>query len=50
VPIAAASELVDAQNELAFRKRWLRDAGADPEQDPIAAGWREKIRHLRAAG
>ena len=50
VPIAAASELVDAQNELAFRKRWLRETGADPDKDPITAEWREKIRRLRATG
>jgi RsiW-degrading membrane proteinase PrsW (M82 family) len=45
----ASAALVNAQHELAFRKRRVRDEGKDPEHDPIAAGWRETIRRLRAA-
>ena len=45
-----SAALVNAQNELAFRKRWLRENGGDSEHDPIAAQLREKIRLLHAAG
>jgi protease PrsW len=45
----ASAALVNAQHELAFRKRRVRDEGKDPEHDPIAAGWREAIRRLRTA-
>jgi RsiW-degrading membrane proteinase PrsW (M82 family) len=44
-----SAALVNAQHELAFRKRRVRDEGNDPEQDPIVAGWRDDIRRLRAA-
>ncbi len=44
-----AAALVNAQNELAFRKRWLREAGKDLENDAIAARLREQIRHLHTA-
>ncbi|MCC6778002.1 MAG: PrsW family intramembrane metalloprotease [Hyphomicrobiales bacterium] len=44
-----AAALVDAQNELAFRKRRLRETGGDPTSDPIAARLREQIRRLHAA-
>jgi hypothetical protein len=40
---------VNAQHELAFRKRRVRDEGNDPEDDRLAAGWREEIRRLRGA-
>ena len=43
-----SAALVNAQHELAFRKRRVRDEGNDPERDPIVAGWREDIRRLRA--
>ena len=39
--------LVDAQNQLAFRKRRVKDEGGDPERDSLVAGWREDIRRLR---
>jgi protease PrsW len=39
--------LVNAQHELAFRKRRVRDAGESPEHNPLIAGWREEIRRLR---
>jgi RsiW-degrading membrane proteinase PrsW (M82 family) len=44
---AASAALVNAQNELAFRKRRLRDRGFDPEQDPVVAQRREEIASLR---
>jgi RsiW-degrading membrane proteinase PrsW (M82 family) len=43
----ASAALVNAQHELAFRKRRVRDKGADPEADGLVAGWREDIRRLR---
>ena len=43
----ASAALVNAQNELAFRKRRVRDEGKDPERDGLTAGWRDEIRHLR---
>jgi hypothetical protein len=45
-----AAALVNTQNELAFRKRWLRETGKDPASDPAAAHLREQIRRLHAAG
>jgi RsiW-degrading membrane proteinase PrsW (M82 family) len=44
---AVSAALVNAQHELAFRKRRARDEGADPETDPLVAAWREEIRLLR---
>jgi hypothetical protein len=40
---------VNAQHELAFRKRRVRDEDHDPERDRLVAGWREEIRRLRDA-
>jgi RsiW-degrading membrane proteinase PrsW (M82 family) len=45
----ASAALVNAQHELAFRKRRVRDEGGDPEADGLVAGWREDIKRLRAA-
>ena len=45
----ASAALVNAQNELAFRKRRVRNEGGDPERDSLVAGWREDIRRLRLA-
>jgi protease PrsW len=45
-----SAALVNAQHELAFRKRRVKDEGNDPERDPLASGWREEITRLRAAG
>ncbi len=42
-----SAALVDAQNELAFRKRRLRDRGFDPALDAVAAQRREQIAALR---
>jgi RsiW-degrading membrane proteinase PrsW (M82 family) len=44
---ATSAQLVNAQNELAFRKRRLRDRGFDPATDPVLAHWRERIDNLR---
>ncbi len=44
---AVSAALVNAQHELAFRKRRARDEGRDPERDPLVAAWREEIRMLR---
>ena len=44
-----SAALVNAQHELAFRKRRVKNRGGDPEQDPLVAGWREDIRRLRSA-
>jgi len=43
----ASAALVNAQHELAFRKRRLEDDGKDPERDPLVTAWREKIDRLR---
>jgi protease PrsW len=43
----ASSALVNAQNELAFRKHRVRQDGKDPERDTLANRWREEIRRLR---
>jgi RsiW-degrading membrane proteinase PrsW (M82 family) len=45
-----SAALVNAQHELAFRKRRVRDAGRDPESDRLVARWREEIRRLAGAG
>ena len=45
----ASAALVNAQNELAFRKRRVQDEGGDPERDSLVAEWREDIRRLRLA-
>jgi hypothetical protein len=45
----ASSALVNAQHELAFRKRRVRDEGGDPERDGLVAAWRDDIRRLRLA-
>ena len=43
----ASAALVNAQNELAFRKRRLKDLGLDPLLDPVIADWRRRIAQLR---
>jgi hypothetical protein len=42
-----SAALVNAQHELAFRKRRVRREGGDPDRDPLALAWRENIHHLR---
>jgi protease PrsW len=44
-----SAALVNAQHELAFRKRRARNERRDPERDPLVAGWRENILRLREA-
>ena len=44
-----SAALVNAQHELAFRKRYVREEGNDPERDPLVAEWRKDINRLRAA-
>ena len=44
---ALSSALVNAQNELAIRKRRLKDRGFDPESDPVVARWRAEIAGIR---
>jgi RsiW-degrading membrane proteinase PrsW (M82 family) len=44
-----SAALVNAQNELAFRKRRVRDEAGDLEHDRLVAAWREEIRRLRGA-
>jgi len=40
---------VNAQHELAFRKRRVQNEGGDPELDGLVEGWREDIQRLRLA-
>jgi protease PrsW len=42
-----SAALVNAQHELAFRKRRVRGQGDDPEQDHLVWGWREDIQRQR---
>jgi hypothetical protein len=44
---AASAALVNAQHELAFRKRRVRNAGGNPDLDRLARDWREEIHRLR---
>jgi len=44
---AVSAALVNAQHELAFRKRRARDEGRDPDADPLVLAWRDEIRMLR---
>ncbi|MEI7868405.1 MAG: PrsW family intramembrane metalloprotease [Candidatus Methylumidiphilus sp.] len=42
-----SDKLVNAQHELAFRKRRVRDDAGDPESDQLILIWRDEIRRLR---
>jgi hypothetical protein len=42
-----SAAIVNAQNELAFRKRRLRDRGFDPAADPVVGALRGQIAALR---
>ena len=44
-----SAALVNAQNELAFRKRRVKEEGNDPELDELVVGWREDIKRLRSS-
>ena len=43
----ASAAFVNAQHELAYRERRVRDG--DPYRDGLVAGWREDISRLRHA-
>jgi hypothetical protein len=43
-----SAALVNAQHELASRKRRVRLERGDPEVDSVVAGWRREIATLRA--
>ena len=43
-----SAALVNAQHELAFRKRAIIAEGGDPETDELVASWRREIAGLRA--
>ena len=43
-----SAAIVNAQNELAFRKHRVKGEGGDPESDELVAGWRNDIRRLRS--
>jgi len=45
-----SAAIVNAQNELAFRKRRARDESRNPERDRLVTAWREEIRLLREIG
>jgi RsiW-degrading membrane proteinase PrsW (M82 family) len=45
-PVVSAA-LVNAQHELAFRKRRVRHEGGDPARDELVAAWRNDIAALR---
>lgn len=42
--------IVEAQHELAFRKRRVKDDGGDPEFDPLVIAWRRELERLRGIG
>jgi RsiW-degrading membrane proteinase PrsW (M82 family) len=44
-----ARKIINAQNELAFRKWHLDREGGDPNADPLVAAWRADIEQLRQA-
>ncbi len=45
----ASAALVNAQHELAFRKRRVRDKGSNPDLDWRTEDWRREIQRLRTA-
>lgn len=47
-PDSVAKNVVNAQNELAFRKWRIKHKGGDPEQDELVQAWRADIARLRA--
>lgn len=46
-PAGVAREIVNAQNELAFRKWRVKNEGNDPEKDSLVRAWRRDIELLR---
>lgn len=49
-PKGIARSIVNAQNELAFRKWRVKHQGGDPEQDELVQAWRMDIVRLRSLG
>src|SRR5262249_54752615 len=45
-----SAALVNAQHELAFRKRRVRHEGRDRDRDRLALAWREEVFCLRGGG
>jgi RsiW-degrading membrane proteinase PrsW (M82 family) len=43
-----SAAIVEAQHELAFRKRRVKDEGANPEADRLVNAWRTEIERLRS--
>jgi hypothetical protein len=48
LPRSTAKAVVNAQNELAFRKWKVKHEGADPELDGLVHAWRADIARLKA--
>jgi RsiW-degrading membrane proteinase PrsW (M82 family) len=46
-PKKIATEILDAQDELAYRKWRVEEEGGDVENDELVRAWREHIAHLR---
>jgi hypothetical protein len=47
-PAKTSRAIVNAQNELAFRKKWLSQTGQEIATDDVVQAWRDRIAHLRA--
>jgi hypothetical protein len=47
-PSKVGRAIVDAQNELAFRKWHVEEDGGKPEEDELVLAWRARIAQLRA--
>lgn len=43
-----SAAIVEAQHELAFRKRRVKDEGASPDRDRLVRAWRAEIERLRS--
>jgi hypothetical protein len=44
---AHSAAIVEAQHELAFRKRKVKDEGGDPDADRLVIAWRRELERLR---
>lgn len=47
-PARTSRAIVNAQNELAFRKKWLSQTGQESATDVVVLAWRDRISHLRS--
>jgi hypothetical protein len=43
-----SAAIVEAQHELAFRKRRVKDEGGNPDADRLVNAWRKEIERLRS--